>query len=448
MTSERNIGTFLARLRREKDWTQQEAADRLGISNRTLSSWENGRRYPDILMLPALAKLYGVTTDELLEGHRATEEPPEEPAPAVPDGRARRERRTRAALEVKECVLAVLFAAGLGLMFLGGSLSGWLTRLTVAGLALFIPGALLVLITAALTVPLGRLAEADCTAEEAPALRRCVRKYGRIECAALFVYAVLLAVVSAQVSMRHGVLLPAQLALMGIALLLAVTGCLLSARGAKRDALKEGEAACVRYRERRALSVRLFSVVGAVALVAAAAIILFTHWQPRTEEVLLRAETRTELARAMESVELTEDDLLVQRGELEAGVIYLDLVGLDGGRDWAAPHILAYLRGDRAVILHQESGIVLAYADEVDGVYNVRCTTLHRHDDPADEGKSEGILPVEWGEAIVEKGGSFALVRYRIHDCQTLVTVLGIALLLLDTAAAAVIWPLSMRRSG
>ena len=61
---------------------------------------------------------------------------------------------------------------------------------------------------------------------------------------------------------------------------------------------------------------------------------------------------------------------------------------------------------------------------------------------------SEGILPVEWGEAIVEKGGSFALVRYRIHDCQTLVTVLGIALLLLDTAAAAVIWPLSMRRSG
>lgn len=289
MTSERNIGKFLARLRREKDWTQQEAADRLGISNRTLSSWENGRRYPDILMLPALAKLYGVTTDELLEGHRAAEEPPEEPAPAVPDGRARRERRTRAALEVKECVLAVLFAAGLGLMFLGGSLSGWLTRLTVAGLALFIPGALLVLITAALTVPLGRLAEADCTAEEAPALRRCVRKYGRIECAALFVYAVLLAVVSAQVSMRHGVLLPAQLALMGIALLLALTGCLLSARGAKRDALKEGEAACVRYRERRALSVRLFSVVGAVALVAAAAIILFTHWQPRTEEVLLRA---------------------------------------------------------------------------------------------------------------------------------------------------------------
>ena len=448
MTSERNIGTFLARLRREKDWTQQEAADRLGISNRTLSSWENGRRYPDILMLPALAKLYGVTTDELLEGHRATEEPPEEPAPAVPDGRARRERRTRAALEVKECVLAVLFAAGLGLMFLGGSLSGWLTRLTVAGLALFIPGVLLVLITAALTVPLGRLAEADCTAEEAPALRRCVRKYGRIECVALFVYAVMLAVVSAQVSMRHGMLLPAQLALMGIALLLAVTGCLLSARGAKRDALKEGEAACVRYRERRALSVRLFSVVGAVALVAAAAIILFTHWQPRTEEVLLRAETRTELARAMESVELTEDDLLVQRGELEAGVIYLDLAGLDGDRDWAAPHILAYLRGDRAVILHQESGIVLAYADEVDGVYNVRCTTLHRHDDPADEGKSEGFLPVEWGEAIVEKGDSFALVRYRIHDCQTLVTVLGIALLLLDTAAAAVIWPLAMRRSG
>lgn len=64
------IGAFLAELRREKQWTQQKVAEELGISNRTLSSWEQGRAYPDILSLSALARLYGVTADEILAGER------------------------------------------------------------------------------------------------------------------------------------------------------------------------------------------------------------------------------------------------------------------------------------------------------------------------------------------------------------------------------------------
>ncbi len=70
--AKQTIGEFLATQRKAKGHTQQEVAERLGISNRTLSSWEQGRAYPDILTLPALAEIYGVTADEILNGERAT----------------------------------------------------------------------------------------------------------------------------------------------------------------------------------------------------------------------------------------------------------------------------------------------------------------------------------------------------------------------------------------
>ena len=71
------MGEFLAILRKSKRLTQQEAADRLGVSNKTVSSWETGASSPDISMLPAIAELYGVTCDELLRGERIslTEQP-------------------------------------------------------------------------------------------------------------------------------------------------------------------------------------------------------------------------------------------------------------------------------------------------------------------------------------------------------------------------------------
>ena len=59
-------GTYLAALRKARGMTQQEAADQLGVSNKTVSKWENGAGLPDITVLPALAELYGVTADDIL----------------------------------------------------------------------------------------------------------------------------------------------------------------------------------------------------------------------------------------------------------------------------------------------------------------------------------------------------------------------------------------------
>ncbi len=56
-----NIGEFLSVLRKSKGMTQQEVADSLGVSNKTVSGWETGAPCPDISMLPAIAELFGVT---------------------------------------------------------------------------------------------------------------------------------------------------------------------------------------------------------------------------------------------------------------------------------------------------------------------------------------------------------------------------------------------------
>ena len=61
-------GTYLASLRRGRDMTQQQVADILGVSNKTVSKWESGAGLPDIEALPALAALYGVTADDILAG--------------------------------------------------------------------------------------------------------------------------------------------------------------------------------------------------------------------------------------------------------------------------------------------------------------------------------------------------------------------------------------------
>ena len=61
-------GAYLASLRKNAGMTQQDAADRLGVSNKTVSKWESGGGFPDITVLPALAELYGVTADDILAG--------------------------------------------------------------------------------------------------------------------------------------------------------------------------------------------------------------------------------------------------------------------------------------------------------------------------------------------------------------------------------------------
>ena len=62
-----SIGTTIKRLRRERDITQEQLAEYLGISTGAVSQWECDRTAPDITQLPLLASVFDVSADELLE---------------------------------------------------------------------------------------------------------------------------------------------------------------------------------------------------------------------------------------------------------------------------------------------------------------------------------------------------------------------------------------------
>lgn len=65
------IGKRIASLRKDKGMKQEDLAGTLGISGQAVSKWENDQTCPDISLLPQLAKVLGVTVDELLSGKQA-----------------------------------------------------------------------------------------------------------------------------------------------------------------------------------------------------------------------------------------------------------------------------------------------------------------------------------------------------------------------------------------
>ena len=62
------IGKRIAGLRKDKGLKQEDLAQMLGVSGQAVSKWENDQTCPDISLLPQLAKVLGVTVDELLSG--------------------------------------------------------------------------------------------------------------------------------------------------------------------------------------------------------------------------------------------------------------------------------------------------------------------------------------------------------------------------------------------
>ena len=88
MTNQK-IGSFIASLRKEQNLTQEQLAAQLGVSNRSISRWENGKTLPDYSLMPHLAAVLGVSFSELLTAERM-------------DGNNRTEDCVRLALELAQ----------------------------------------------------------------------------------------------------------------------------------------------------------------------------------------------------------------------------------------------------------------------------------------------------------------------------------------------------------
>lgn len=71
--NQKMVGCFLKKLRNEKSMTQEQLAEMLGVSNRSISRWENGVTMPDFDLLIQLAKFYDVEIEEILNGERREE---------------------------------------------------------------------------------------------------------------------------------------------------------------------------------------------------------------------------------------------------------------------------------------------------------------------------------------------------------------------------------------
>ena len=68
------IGSYIAHKRREQNLTQEQLAQQLGVSNKTISKWENGKCMPDYSIIQKLCDAIHVTLPELMDGEDAAED--------------------------------------------------------------------------------------------------------------------------------------------------------------------------------------------------------------------------------------------------------------------------------------------------------------------------------------------------------------------------------------
>ena len=68
------IGKFIAELRKEHGFTQEQLGDKIGVTNKTVSRWETGTYLPPVDVLLTMSELFGVSIHEILSGKRLSKE--------------------------------------------------------------------------------------------------------------------------------------------------------------------------------------------------------------------------------------------------------------------------------------------------------------------------------------------------------------------------------------
>ena len=154
----KTIGSFIAALRKASGMTQKELAERLNVSDKTISRWERDDGAPDLSVIPVIAEIFDITCDELLRGERKSPQQQEttpENTP-TPKGEKQRQRllavslskyKTRSMIAICLALVGLLaamaFNFGFNRAYLG-FLAGCVFYLAAAaGQAIFVNGAFL-----------------------------------------------------------------------------------------------------------------------------------------------------------------------------------------------------------------------------------------------------------------------------------------------------------------
>ena len=110
----KSMGSFIAVLRTAAGMTQRELADKLNVSDKTVSRWERDINAPDLSLLPILADLFGITCYDLLREERTSAQRPPDPKKV----QAQASVQVQRLLDIQKSRVTVrtMIAAGIALM--------------------------------------------------------------------------------------------------------------------------------------------------------------------------------------------------------------------------------------------------------------------------------------------------------------------------------------------
>ena len=72
--NQEKIGKFIAKCRKDKKMTQSDLAEKLGVTDKSISNWENGRNMPDLSLFKPLCDVLGITINDLLSGEKISKD--------------------------------------------------------------------------------------------------------------------------------------------------------------------------------------------------------------------------------------------------------------------------------------------------------------------------------------------------------------------------------------
>lgn len=120
---QKKVGSFLRELRKEKQLTQEQLAERFGVTNRSVSRWETGSNMPDLSILVKLADFYDVDIRDIIDGERKGEDvnnEEKERLQLVADYAENEKNTLLMRLRIISIVGLVSLIAGLVMLVLGG----------------------------------------------------------------------------------------------------------------------------------------------------------------------------------------------------------------------------------------------------------------------------------------------------------------------------------------
>ena len=110
----KTIGAFIAALRKANGLTQKQLADKLNVSDKAVSRWERDETLPDLTLIPVIAEIFGVTSDELLRGQRSNPDAP------LPDSAAEKtEKQLRYYISAAKTKFRIQSIISVGISLLG-----------------------------------------------------------------------------------------------------------------------------------------------------------------------------------------------------------------------------------------------------------------------------------------------------------------------------------------